>query len=240
MNTLFHLAVSPWSERARWALDACGIEHERVVHVPFVGELLLRQRARTKKASVPLLITDDGPVQGSWAIARWADEHGRPGLFPDGKRDEIERWNDVAERALNIARARMFPRLERSRLALLESAPKALRFLGAVTVATARQGVRFVSKKYRATVGDISDAALLEVFLEWRAALGGRPTLYDRFSYADLTMATALQGIQPVADKWLPLSEATREVWTEPSLIDELPDLLAWRDALYDAHRAKA
>lgn len=30
MPTLIHVHLSPWSERARWALDACGIEHERV------------------------------------------------------------------------------------------------------------------------------------------------------------------------------------------------------------------
>ena len=34
------------------------------------------------------------------------------------------------------------------------------------------------------------------------------------------------------------LDATTREAWTDPSLSADFPDLLAWRDALYSAHRA--
>lgn len=209
-----------------------------LIHVPFVGERALRRRAKARRASAPLLVTDDGPVLGSFAIARWADEHGRPGLFPDAHLDEIERLDALSERLLVLERARMFPRLERNADALLATVPRPLRVLGPVAVASARKGVRYVAHKYRTDQLDASDDALRAGLLELRQALGGRATVFERFSYADVTLAVALQGVRPAPDRWLKVSPATREVWTEPALAEELADLLAWRDRVYEEHRA--
>ena len=73
-----------------------------------------------------------------------------------------------------------------------------------------------------------------------RAALDGREHLLDAFSFADITMATSLQFILPVDDRYIALGPATRDAWTHPTLASEYADLLAWRDRLYARHRQRA
>src|SRR5262245_44456729 len=42
---------SPWTERARWALDHHGIAYRFEEHVPVVGELALRRRRSATKGA---------------------------------------------------------------------------------------------------------------------------------------------------------------------------------------------
>ena len=72
---------------------------------------------------------------------------------------------------------------------------------------------------------------------ELRAGLAGGDHLLGRFTYADIVMATLLQGIAPVADRYIPLGPATRAAWTQPELLRDNADLVAWRDRLYERHR---
>jgi hypothetical protein len=55
-------------------------------------------------------------------------------------------------------------------------------------------------------------------------------------TYADLTCAVAMSFIQPHVDH--PLPPEARPCWTEPSIAEAYPDLLAWRDALMTQLRA--
>ncbi len=66
------------------------------------------------------------------------------------------------------------------------------------------------------------------------------PHLLGSFSYADIVMATLLQGVSPVADRFLALGPATRAAWTREGLAREYADLLEWRDRLYEAKRVGA
>jgi glutathione S-transferase len=52
-------------------------------------------------------------------------------------------------------------------------------------------------------------------------------------------MAVLLQAVAPVADRYIRLGPATRQVWSQPELAAEFADLIAWRDTLYERHRAK-
>jgi len=61
--------------------------------------------------------------------------------------------------------------------------------------------------------------------------------VFDGFSYADVICASVLQFVAPVSDRFVPLEPATRRSFTHPELAREFADLLAWRDALYEAHR---
>jgi glutathione S-transferase len=63
------------------------------------------------------------------------------------------------------------------------------------------------------------------------------PNLLGSFSYADIVMATLIQGISPVADRFVKLGPATRVAWTRAALAADYADLIAWRDALYESHR---
>jgi glutathione S-transferase len=68
------------------------------------------------------------------------------------------------------------------------------------------------------------------VLRETRDALGGRPTILERLSFADIAVAEALAFVRP-QDRF-PLGPRSRELWTEPDLVASFPDLLAWRDTV--------
>jgi glutathione S-transferase len=72
---------------------------------------------------------------------------------------------------------------------------------------------------------------------EMRALGLVRRTVFESFTYADVLLATSLQGISPVADRHLPVRPATRRAWTRDAVARDYADLLAWRDWLYDTHR---
>src|SRR6266850_4044034 len=98
-NRLVTLVFSHYNEKARWALDYCGVEHEERAYLPGFSQLgvMLATRGRGGRAdhvssrwSTPVLITDDGDrLCDSTDIARWASARagagaGDPGpLFPD-------------------------------------------------------------------------------------------------------------------------------------------------------------
>src|SRR5689334_2779086 len=73
--TLVSLSYSPFSERARWALDHHRIGYQVVNHVPVLGELRLRRLAKGKQGRVtaPVLIANGAALCDSWDIARYAD-----------------------------------------------------------------------------------------------------------------------------------------------------------------------
>ncbi|MCZ7687620.1 MAG: glutathione S-transferase domain-containing protein [Sandaracinaceae bacterium] len=90
---LIGLAYSPWSIKAKWALDHHAIPYRYTHHLPMLGEPLLRLRTGRLegRVSVPLLVTDAGPIEGSFEIARFAERErrGRCSSPPGGRR----RWS---------------------------------------------------------------------------------------------------------------------------------------------------
>ena len=54
---LVSLSYSPWSEKARWALDHHGIEYRNIAYTPMLGvpRLRMRLRAMRAKITVPIL-----------------------------------------------------------------------------------------------------------------------------------------------------------------------------------------
>lgn len=257
-------AVSPWSERARWALDHHQISHDTIAHVPMLGERRLRQlvaRARapqekqgkpregqpseTKKpATVPILITDGGVFCESWDIVVHADAVGRgTRLIPVEHEAAIRAFTAAADAAQDAARALVVAALVRSPQALDETAPafvpKALRPL---LRPVAKNGTLWFARKYQVDLDNTApqQAALREALLAMRAALAkSQPYLLGAFSYADVVTALVLQAVQPVADRHMPIGPASRKNWTQPALATEFADLLAWRDTLYERHRAR-
>ena len=124
--------------------------------------------------------------------------------------------------------------------ALDESQPPAMpRRVRPLVRPVARGAMRWFARKHGVDPADQSGprAAVRALLVELRSALGGRPYLTGSFSYADIVMASALQGVSPVADEHIPLGPATRAVWTQPALAAEFSDLVAWRDHLYQRHR---
>jgi glutathione S-transferase len=242
--TLVVLPVSPWSERARWALDHHRVSYRTVRHAPFIGELRLRRLigARTRPATVPVLIDGDAVLTDSWDIVLHADRVGRGELLIPADRElEIRAYAELAEQISTHARALLLPELIDDPEALDENTPVPIPArLAALLRPVMRLGTRWFARKYGVDRSDRaqSERTVRDGLDQLRAALEqSSPYLLGRFSYADIVMATTLQGIAPVADTYIRLGPATRRVWTQPELAHEFRDLIEWRDALYRDRR---
>ncbi len=247
MSTLVGLKYSPWSERVRWVAAHHGVEHRYVEHQPVFGELGLRRKAGSvlRKATVPLWIDDDssvGVLRDSLDIARRIDAiGGAEKLFPSHAEAEITAWNRRSEAALSAGRVLFFERLlgdpDARREAIPPFVPKPLHGLA---MPTTKSAIRFMQRKYLAREGDAArlEAEIIEVLEALRAAVKGRATILESFSYADITAAVMLQMVEPVADRFIRLRPATRNVWRHPRFAERFGDLAAWRDALYEARRS--
>lgn len=233
------LPYSPWSEKARWALDHHRIPYRFVEHVPMLGEPLLRARARRWRGvvSVPLLVDRSEVIADSFEIAKHAERTGTgSSLFPRESDVEIARWNAASERALVAGRALVLQKVGASPAAQAEQLPPFVpdRLRGWLAP-MARGGTRFLARKY--VSGDVAaDAygilagtcAMLEEAVGRKAHL-----LAGGLSYADIAMAVVLQCVRPPQARHLHLGQASREAWSEPELARRFAGLLEWRDALY-------
>jgi glutathione S-transferase len=237
MLTLYVIHHSPWSERARWALLHHGMAFEEREHVPLIGEMALRMRAKSQgKVSVPLLIDGDEAIQGSLRIGEYVDRKGKKAkLFPEGSVPTITALDEALEDALSAGRERFVIGLAGNREAQLESLPGFLRSLPFATL-SARIGTAFVTSKYNARIGSVDDrirAGLRAV----REAIGSKRYVLDAFSFGDIVAASVVQAIAPVADRFVELPPATRTLWQHEKLAREFEDLVVWRDRIYADHR---
>ncbi|WP_437734516.1 glutathione S-transferase [Sorangium sp. So ce1335] len=251
MTELLGLIFSPWTEKARWALDVRRVPYTFRHYKPLIGEPALRAKLGrlTGRVSVPVLTTDDGRVIADSAdIARWADGRGDgPTLFPAEHEAEIARFIELSERALNAGRALSLSRMLADDEALADMAPPPIRrALGPLASRLGALGVRRTLRKYDGHTADLEAhrRALVEALEEIRAALAlkarpdaGPKTLLGGFTFADITVSQALVGVMPPAE--LKLSPAGRRSFTDPELRERYTDLIAWRDALYGAFRAR-
>lgn len=244
--TLVALPLSPWSEKARWALDHHGVDYIETLYTPMLGSPILRVRLRRLRGrvTVPILFDGRGTVcLESLDIARYAERigHGAP-LFRRGHEEEVARWNRLSDEAMQAARALITSRLAEDRTAQQEAMAGVVpRRLAGLLRPAALLAVRFLQRKYR--VHDADEAVHREhlrgVLLELRRALadGRRYLIGDALSYGDIAMASAFIGVDPGEARHLPLGPATRRACTDLELAGEFTDLLGWRDQLYAGHR---
>jgi glutathione S-transferase len=246
MPTLLGEYFSPWSEKARWALDHHGVEYTYREHVPLLGEPLLRVRARklAGRVSVPLFLGDGAPIPDSLAIARHAERIGRgERLFPPEHEEAIVAWNARSEIALAAARALYLDRVAASRDAKVEMQPGFLpRVVRRASVPLTDVAIGFLRRKYDVDPADSATfervlTGQLETLRRSLATGSGAHVVGDRFTYADVTMAATLQLIAPVADRYVPLGPATRTASHAPAIAGRFGDLVRWRDALYERWR---
>lgn len=241
--TLVSLRYSPWSERSRWVLDHHRIPYRILEHDPFLHELRLRHLAGWPRGrvTVPLLVAGGQRYRTSWDIASYADSIGSGArLIPDALTPAILAIDTLTERAMNAGRTLLVAVLLQDPAALDATWPVWLpRPLLSAARPLARFGTRWFARKYALDFGAIeADTQTLRAILDdLRRQLAGRELLFDGFSYADILVATCLQGIEPVSDAHWPIEPALRPVWTRPDLAREYRDLLDWRDAIYERYR---
>ncbi|MEP7125602.1 MAG: glutathione S-transferase N-terminal domain-containing protein [Byssovorax sp.] len=243
MATLIALHYSPWTEKARWALDHHRVPYRLEHYVPMLGEPLLRLRTGrfTGPATVPVLLDGDGAIFDSFSIARHAERNGSGApLFPAAHLAEITRWNDRADQAMAQGRAIVVARIAASRGAQAEALPGFIpEAIRPALTGMAQLVTRYLAFKYSASRDlEGAEARVAGYLDELRAALDGRAYLLDgELTYADIAAALALQGVRPVRDAFIRLGPATRTCWTMPALAGRYADLLEWRDQLYEKHR---
>ena len=242
---LVQLSYSPWSERARWTLDHHAIAYRTVEHTPFLGELRLRRlvgRAK-KRATVPVLIDGDTVLTESWDIAQYADRTGTGSkLIPAEREADVRAWADLADQTSSLGRALVVSGLLSSEAALDEGLPFQLpTWLHAAMRPVTRFGLRWFARKYDLSPSTAAEheAKMRPALDRLRAAVQRSPYLLGRFTYADIAMATLLQGISPVGNGYIRLGPATRRAWTRPTLAEDYSDLVRWRDNLYLEHRGR-
>jgi glutathione S-transferase len=248
--TLYGLNVSPWTERARWALDHHAVTYTYHEHVPMLGELLLRRKAgvKGKKASVPLFHDGESAVMGSFEIAKHAEKIGQgTPLFPRDREADIAHHNDLAEQMTNVGRAWLLKRMMESKAAQAEALPPFMPGpLRGVLAPTSKMALSFLAKKH-GVPSDVDaevDRVLMPALKEIRERLStqngngkdGLKYLLGTFSFADVAIAASLQVLRPRAEADLG-GPATKEAWTNDRAAQKYEDLLEWRDKIYAKHR---
>lgn len=243
MRTLYGIGQSPWTERARWALDHHRVPYTYHEHVPLLGEALLRRAARRGgrsegPATVPLLVDDAGTKTSSTAIARHAEAigEGEP-LFPEGL--DVMTWDELSQEMAEVGRAWLLRNLARDKAMQREAVPGfvpgPLRGLLAPGSALAAS---FLARKH-GVLADVDGAVariLVPALERVRGALAGRDYLAGgRFTWADICIATSLQAVRPHAT--FPFGPATASAWANEEVAASAGDLLAWRDRVVAAHR---
>ena len=226
-------SFSPWTQKARWALEHCGVAHRYEEYVPTLHEPGLRWRMRqwSGTVSVPVLRTRGQWLRGSWAIACFADTAGG-GDHLGVRDDRVARWDTFGDAALCEGRTRVVRGIARDPQAQVESLPAfipaplrgGLRWL-------ARDAVRRLDRKYASLA---VDGNLRRALLHMREALvgSGGAFLLGRFGYADIAMCVVLECVAPIALTVPTLGPATRRHWSDAALAREFADLLDWRDRL--------
>lgn len=231
---LLYIPYSPWSIRAVKALEHHRVPHRRRAYLTMLGEVGLRLRLGRFRGqvSVPVLFDAHGAVEGSLAIARWAEREGEGApLFPRGREAEIFRWNERSDAVLDAGRARTTARVTADPEALIESLPPPTDALGATGLPIAKLGARFLAAKYgmSAQSSEAHLATMREHLDALSEALDGREHLVgESQTYADVTMAVALAFVRP--SEAMALGPRSRQLWTEPELAERYAHLVAWRD----------
>lgn len=241
------IPFSPWSEKARWALDHHHVEYREASYTPVLGEYALRWRMRRPFGRISVPVLQDGPswLTDSFDIARHAEEIGcGTPLFPNDATAEIEEWNRKSEATLASGRAILMRGWARTpELADAALPPWIPKVLAPLLRSLGKRRLETFMAKYGISAKDRSHDHVLAAGLdELRKALSGRRYLVgDSFSYADITMALTLQQVSPVDPRFIVrLSGLDASGMHIPELAERYADLLAWRDDLYARHRRAA
>ena len=243
LPVLWHLKVSHYNEKARWALDLKRVPHRRKAVIPGRhAELAKRLWGGT---TLPVLITDGEAIGESSRIIETLEErHPEPPLYPadaDQRRRALE-LQDWFDEELGP-----YTRL----LVVSHTLPEGKLFLG--TFAPDLQGQRLLAARAmfplirrttKRAFGLDDDAAIPNAYDKLRAAAERfhtelQPSGYlvgDSFTVADLTVAALLAPV--VTPEQFPYSQPQNgHPRLEPAREAIGPELETWAREMYARHR---
>jgi len=244
MTTLYHIDVSPWSEKARWALDLNGIDYRKVSYNPLTTPLVMRLKTGNffENVTLPVLVDGKARIMDSFDIAQWASENGKmKSLFPENEFVAIVQWNRLSEEGLSAGRALALSRLAQNRKAKFEQlpfdvpAPLQPLFMPLIENRLKAFGNRYKfsfnhPQRYRADLDDVLEGLSRVLNDKGNYVLG-------EFTFADIAMAQVLQFVSPVSNRYIAVPEGLKACMQDPELAEKYSDLIAWRDNLYQKHR---
>lgn len=213
--TLWHIDVSHYSEKVRWALAHKGIEHRRRAPVPGAHAVVALWLTRGSAATFPVLSLDGRNVADSTAIiAALERRYPEPALYPadpEQRRRALELEDYFDEQLGPHIRRYAWNQLgadpARMRKLTELSAPPPMRRFGAATALYARA---WTSLRFGAASAEGAERARANVLtaldrLDAELAAGdGEYLAGDSFSVADLTAASLFYPLVGPAEGPLP------------------------------------
>ena len=235
MARLITIPLSHYCERARWALDACGVAYTEEQHLQMLHRWAVRRAGGQR--TVPVLIAKQGVFTDSSDIVRFADSTCRDGarLYPgdaqrravveDAER-ELEGSYGVSTRLLAydmfFAAPRVLLRYNGANAPLWQRG-----LLRACFPLAKRQALKLLSHSPAAVERARQHVARVFSWVARELADGRRYLCGDEFTAADLTYASLTAALV------LP-----RQYGVALPALDELPDEIGEIVARYRAHPA--
>jgi glutathione S-transferase len=245
---LWHIVVSHYSEKVRWALDFKSVEHERRAPLPGMHIPVALWLTRGRSATFPVLGLDGARIGDSTAIiAALEDRYPDPPLYPQDRAErrralELEDWFDEElgphMRRLVFHELRGDP--ERFTEVAAQAAPGVFARLGP---AAGAYGRAFAGARYGARKADAAERSRERVVMaldRLEAELDGREYLVgEHFTVADLTAAALFYPLV-----YPPEATATIERMSEPyerfrASVSERPGY-GWVQEMFRRHRRAA
>ena len=200
---LWHIGISHYSEKARWALAYKQVEHERRAPLPGAHMAFALWLTHGKQKTFPVLRLDDRTVGDSTAIiAALEQRFPEPPLYPadaDERRRalELEDWFDeeLGPPVRLLAWHEAVAPEARDDVAEMaaQTLPPALRDVGLARAAAARLGPAFASIRFGVKDTEAAELARGKIHAaldRLEAELGGGEYLVgESFTVADLTAA---------------------------------------------------
>jgi glutathione S-transferase len=227
---LWHLGISHYSEKVRWALAYKGIEHDRRrPPPPGVHMLQALWLTRGAHATFPVLRIDGRTVGDSTAIIAALEElHPDPPLYPEDSAERelalaLEEWFDE-ELGPPIRRFAWHEAIKDERVMgelTAANLPAPLRGSGLARGAASRVTAGFAGLRFRALSDEAAEAARAKVLTcmdRLEEELGdGDYLVGDRFTVADLTAAALFYPlVTPTEGPRLPDPPGELEAFREP------------------------
>jgi glutathione S-transferase len=248
---LWHIGVSHFSEKVRWALDYKGVEYERRAPMPSAHMAVALWLTRGRGKTFPVMRIGDETIGDSTAIIGALEKHyPEPPLYPE---DPAER-----RRALDLEEffdERLAPQLRQLAWHELGKEPELfVEVLGDTVPAPMRRlpgsdaflrvyAKGFTALRYRAAseeTAEESRRAVLAALDRLESELDGNEYLVgDRFSVADLTAAALFYPLvlPPEAPNQLANLPAGIQAFRAP--LTERPGY-RWVEETYSRHRKRA
>jgi glutathione S-transferase len=241
---LWHVWISPYSEKVRWALRHKSIEHERRAQVPGPHILTALRVTRGQQATLPALELDGERIGDSTAIiAALEQRYPEVPLYPS---DPVERRRALAledwfdEQFIPQLRRLFFYEYSRDpacfgELAVVSAPPPLRRFKRAgAAFGHALTATRFGARRRLAAEAELP---VLQGVDRLEQELGDSQYLVgDRFTVADLSVAAAMYPL--VLPPGAPIRlEQTTETWQRFRAPHRERRAFRWVEEIYSRHR---